>query len=139
LLNFEPEVLKVPGALVVEGDVVLRNIVRSVLTSQGFEVLDAANAGEAVMLCESSRDPSLDLLIIDHHLPGLERAPGSRAVGEQIMRLSPGIKVLVISECPYTVVSKQDGLPEGAWFLQKPFTVAQLAEMIRNILRPRIQ
>jgi CheY-like chemotaxis protein len=129
----------VPGALVVEGDVVVRNVVRGVLTSQGFEVLDAANAGEAVALCESPCDQSLDLLIIGHTLASLGKASGGRALAEQIRSSWPGIKVLVISDHSYSQVQEQDGFTDGAWFLQKPFTAAQLVEMIKNIVQPRIQ
>jgi two-component system, response regulator PdtaR len=127
-----------PAALVIEHDVILRNVVRSVLVGHGFEILDAANATEALTLCESLREPPLDLLIVDYSVGGAAPAGGIRNIAAQIQHLSPGIKVLVISECPYQFV-KENGIPEGAWFLQKPFTAAQLLEMVGTILQPRIQ
>lgn len=125
-----------PTALVVERDAVLRNIVRSVLTAQGFETMDAANAEEAVALCDLLRD--LDLLIAGHTLAGPEDLIGS-CVAEQLRMLAPQVKVLVISDCPYQVVFDQKGIPEGAWFLQKPFTEAQFLNTVKQILEPRIQ
>ena len=130
---------KVPAALVVESDVVLRNMARAALMSRGFEVMVAANATEAAALCDSMREPPLDVLIIDHGLIRPEGTRNGRAVAEQIARLSPGLKVLITSDCPYQVVLEENGLPEGAWFLQKPFTAAQLLEMVRSMLQPRIQ
>jgi|SRR5215469_14025339 len=127
-----------PAALVIERDVVLRNIVRSLLMAQGFEMLDAANALEALTLCKSLEDPPLDLLIVDHALEGATPAWNSREIAAQIERWLPGIKVLVISECPYQRVFA-DGLPDGSWFLRKPFTATQLLDMVREILQPRIQ
>lgn len=127
-----------PAALVIERDVVLRNIVRSVLIGQGFEMLEASNVTDALRLCESLREPPLDLLILDHAVGSAMPAGNSRDVAARIQRLSPGAKVLVMSECSYRFAD-EDGIPEGAWFLQKPFTAAQLLDMVKNILQPRIQ
>ncbi len=127
-----------PAALVIERDVVVRNFIRTLLMAQGFEMLDAASAIEAIKLCASLQDPPLDLIIIDHGLPGPEGAGHSRAVVEQIQRWSSAASILVISDCSYQAVY-DDGLPDGAWFLQKPFTAVQLVDMVKNILRPNIQ
>jgi DNA-binding response OmpR family regulator len=129
----------VPAALVIESDVILRNFVRSVLRSQGFEMLDAASAAEALTLCQLLREPAVDLLIVNYPLPGPEGALNSKALVEQILRFSPVLKVLVISDCPYRTVHEENGLPEGSWFLQKPFTAMQLIDMAKNILKPKIQ
>jgi two-component system, OmpR family, KDP operon response regulator KdpE len=128
----------VPAALVIERDVVIRNFIRTLLMAQGFEMLDAASAAEAAELSESLRDPPLDLVIIDHALPGPEGSAHSRVVAKVIQGWSPGIRILVISDCSYQAVY-DDGLPDGAWFLQKPFTATQLVDMVKNILRPSIQ
>jgi DNA-binding response OmpR family regulator len=128
----------VPAALVIERDVVVRNFVRTLLMAQGFEMLDAASATEAMKLCASLQDPPLDLVIIDHGLPGPEGTGHSGAVAEQFHRWSPAARILVISDCSYQAVS-EDGLPDGAWFLQKPFTAPQLVDMVKNILHPKIQ
>jgi DNA-binding response OmpR family regulator len=127
-----------PAALVIERDVILRNVLRGVLVGHGFELLDAANAKEARTLCESLREPLLDLVIIDHAMG--DEAPGAsnREVAARIRHFSPAVKVLVISDCPYQMIH-EDGIPDGAWFLQKPFSTTQFVEMVRNILQPRIQ
>jgi DNA-binding NtrC family response regulator len=128
----------VPAALVVERDAVLRNVIRSVLTAQGFEILDAANLAEARALCDILLNPPIDLLIFDH----ATAASGSTQhplFAEQLLALAPSVKMLVISDCPYHVVAAERGIPENGWFLQKPFTAAQFLQTIKNILEPRIQ
>jgi two-component system, cell cycle sensor histidine kinase and response regulator CckA len=129
----------VPAALVVERDAVLRNIIRNVLTSQGFETMEAANAGEANALCQLLLTPPIDLLILDHAPIGAGGKSENTIFAEQLIGLAPTIKILVISECSFPVVSDEDGIPQGSWFLQKPFTPAQLLDTVKNILEPRIQ
>ena len=127
-----------PAALIVEGDVVLRNIVRGALVRRGLEVLDAATASEALTLLEVWRDPAPDLLIVADN----EVNPGAKLVSvitEQVQFFAPHIRILVTSESPYPVALARNGLPDGCWFLQKPFTAAQFIEMIDNIFEPPIQ
>jgi DNA-binding response OmpR family regulator len=126
----------VPAALVIQRDVVLRNVIRSALMSQGFETMDAANALEANALCELLLNPPIDLLIFDH----APAATGANTIfAQQLLALAPTIKILVISECPYQDVTDGDGIPAGGWFLQKPFTAAQFLDTLRHILEPLIQ
>jgi CheY-like chemotaxis protein len=129
----------VPAALVVERDAVLRNLIRSVLTSQGFEIVDAANVAEAHTLTELLLNPPVDLLILGHASAGSGDAPPNIQFVERLLSLAPTIKVLVISECPYQVVVEENGIPKDGCFLQGPFTGAQLLDIVRSILEPRIQ
>lgn len=128
-----------PAALVVERDPVLRNVIRSVLMSQGFETMDAANADEANALCELLLNPPVDLLILDHAPAAGGGTPQNAVFAEQLLGLAPTVKILIVSDCSFQVVAEEKGVPEGAWFLPKPFTAAQLLDMVRNILEPRIQ
>ena len=128
-----------PAALIIESDVVLRNVVRSALMLRGFEVLDAANATEALTLLEAWRDPAPDLLIVAEAQPSSGERPVSTAVTEHILSFAPQIRILVISESTYPIVLERKALPDGCWFLQKPFTAAQFVEMIHNIFEAPIQ
>jgi DNA-binding NtrC family response regulator len=128
----------VPAALVLERDAVLRNVIRTALNAQGFEVLDAASLAEAYALRDLLLNPPVDLLILDHTMAATG-TPQHMAFAEQLFALAPGIKVLVISDCPYQIVAEERGIPENGWFLQKPFTTAQFVEIIKNIFEPRIQ
>jgi DNA-binding NtrC family response regulator len=129
----------VPAALVVERDAVLRNLIRSVLTAQGFEIVDAANVAEAHTLTELLLNPPVDLLILGHASAGSGDPLQNIHFVERLLGLAPTIKVLVISECPYQVVVEQNGRPKDGCFLQGPFTAVQLLDIVRSILEPRIQ
>jgi DNA-binding NtrC family response regulator len=129
----------VPAALVIQRDVVLRNVMRGALISQGFETMDAANALEANALCELLLNPPIDLLIFDHARESTGATSQNTIFAEQLLALVPTIKILVISECSYQDVADGDGIPAGGWFLQKPFTAAQFLDTLRHILEPRIQ
>ena len=124
-----------PVALVVDRNVVVRNVIRSILMPHGFEMLDAANAAEALALCRSLCSQPIDVLIVEHAL-GPETG---KAVAGQILESRPEMQVLVISDLGNASVLEEDGLPPGASFLQKPFTAAQLLAAIRNLLEPKIQ
>jgi DNA-binding NarL/FixJ family response regulator len=129
----------VPAALVVERDAVLRNIIRSVLTAQGFEIVDAANVAEAQSLIDLLLNPPVDLVILGH--PCADGADPLQSINfvERLLSLAPTIKVLVISECPYQVVVEENGMPKDGSFLQGPFTAAQFINTVRSILDPQVQ
>ncbi|HEY7388425.1 MAG TPA: hypothetical protein VH640_07940 [Bryobacteraceae bacterium] len=128
-----------PAALVVERDAVLRNIIRSVLTAQGFEIVDAANVAEAHALTDLVLNPPVDLLILGHASAGGGDPLQNIHFVERLLSQAPTIKVLVISECPYQVVVEENGIPKDGCFLQGPFAAAQLLDTVRSILEPRIQ
>lgn len=128
-----------PAALVVERDPVLRNMIRSVLTAQSFEIVDAANVTEAHALFELLLNPPIDLLIIGHTSAGRGGELQNIVFAERLLSLAPTIKVLVISEFPYQVVVEENGIPKDGCFLQGPFTAVQLLDLVRSILEPRIQ
>ncbi len=128
-----------PAAFVVERDAVLRNMVRSVLTAQGFEIMDAATVAEAYALFELLLNPPIDLLILGHTPAAGEEPPPHRILAEELLSRVPIMRVLVTSDCPYQVVAQENGIPQGGYFLQKPFTGVQLLNTVRNILEPSIQ
>jgi DNA-binding NtrC family response regulator len=128
----------VPAALVVERDAVLRNLIRGVLTGQGFEIVDAANVTEAHAVIDLLLNPPIDLLVIGHTSAG-SGGDSHILFAERLLSLAPTIKVLVTSECPYQLVVQENGIPKDGCFLQGPFTAAQLLDLVRSILEPRIQ
>jgi CheY-like chemotaxis protein len=55
--------------LVVDDDVAIRTLLQEELTEEGYQVLTASNAREALKSVE--RDP-LDLVILDIRMPGMD-------------------------------------------------------------------
>jgi PAS domain S-box-containing protein len=113
--------------LVVEDEEVVRGLVRQVLTSDGYEVLTAADGDEALDLADGVQ---LDLLLTDLTMPGI----GGRDLADRLRASRPGLKVLFMSG--YADEAVLDGPPAaGTSFLEKPFTFETLSRQVRELLR----
>jgi len=116
------------GILVVDDDPDLREFLRLMLTSMGFEVTSAANGREALDDMEG-HDP--DLILLDMKMPvmdGWEFARELRARGIDVP-----IVVLTASE---TASHLADEIHAVGW-LGKPFTLATLISAIERHVRVR--
>ena len=57
-----------------------------------------------------------------------------RAIGEQVVRFRPGIKLLLMSGYTDEDAKLQGVLEDGVPFLEKPFTPDLLARKVREVL-----
>jgi nitrogen-specific signal transduction histidine kinase/CheY-like chemotaxis protein len=122
-----------PGSetiLLVEDEELLRKPIREIMEMNGYHVLEAGNAEEALKLVERYHDP-IDLLLTDVVMPGLN----GRELAEQLLRLRPDLRVLFMSGYTNNMVVHHGILEEGLAFLEKPFTPESLAVKIRQVLR----
>jgi DNA-binding response OmpR family regulator len=120
-----------PVILVADDEVMIRNIVRILMETEGYFVLAAADGHEGLEL--SRKYPgAIDLLITDMQMPRLNGADLCAHVLEE----RPGIKVLVMSCADIReIVSQNVNLP----FLPKPFDGETLKARVRAILAPPVQ
>ena len=115
--------------LVVEDEEAVRALARTALTRKGYHVLEAANGGEALLLCES--EPMLiHLLVTDVVMPGLSGAD----LAQRLALLRPGMKVLFISGYMDRAAARHGKMQPGAAYLEKPFTLDALARKVREVL-----
>jgi two-component system cell cycle sensor histidine kinase/response regulator CckA len=112
--------------LLVEDEELVRTLAVTVLTKSGYKVLEAGQGGEALDFTARYRE-RIDLLITDVVMPGIN---GVELAG-RIRESHPGIKVLFMSGYSEKAVVR---LPEDAAFLQKPFSLGELAEKVRSVL-----
>lgn len=115
--------------LLVEDDDLVRGMARATLEMCGYEVLDASNAGEALLISKE-RNCRIDLLLTDVVMP---RMSGQTLVKE-IYKVCPNIKVLYMSGYTDDVVAPRGINQEKADFIHKPFTPEALATRIRRAL-----
>ncbi|MDA8310674.1 MAG: GAF domain-containing protein [Actinomycetota bacterium] len=107
---------------------VLRLEVRE-LESAGFEVLEAANASEALHLLQA-RGGAVDLLVTDVVMPGMSGIELAAAV-----RFSyPGTRVLFVSGHLDEEAAVKGPLPEEASLLTKPFSPDELTRRVREAI-----
>lgn len=107
--------------LIVDDNADVRAVVRSQLLDLGVNVLEAADAAEAVQLIQTI--PSLDGLISDLMLPG--RLDG-KSIAAQLHQLKPQSLILLISGYSPTI-DPEDSPSLDFPLLRKPFDQASLA------------
>ena len=118
--------------LVVEDDPVIRRLLVSVLSAGGYRIESVADGTLALRILEDESET--DLVLTDLSMPGL---PGT-AVAEFLAENRPGVKVICMSGDPYLHDDALQRLLKLrlAEFLPKPFTAAQLLQLVRRYLLP---
>jgi two-component system cell cycle sensor histidine kinase/response regulator CckA len=120
-----------PGAqtvLVVEDEEGLREVARELLQAQGYTVLMAANADEALRQFE--RNASIDVLLTDVVMPGASGPELTRRLVNQ----RPGLKVIYMSGYTEEALAQHGVLKPGVELLHKPFTSETLGRKICEVL-----
>ncbi|MFW5718500.1 MAG: response regulator [Spirochaetota bacterium] len=115
--------------LLVEDDEAIRALLARVLRRKGYQVLEAANAGEAVLVDEQHGD-SVQLLITDVVMPHLS----GRELAERLIGQHPGMRCLFISGYPEAYLDDDERRRLGTRFMQKPIDPARLVARVRAIL-----
>lgn len=116
--------------LVVEDEPSVRDVTARILTRLGYKVLTAAEAGQARRLLADTALPRPDLLLTDVMMPGMT----GPELAERVAAEHPGIRILFMSGYPGDELDRVGLRAEEVEFLQKPFTPAELAERIRDLL-----
>ena len=133
-----PETEEVPMAygagivLLVEDEEMVREIAKEILEEIGYTVLDAATPQDAISLCEN-KDTVIDLLLTDVIMPGMSGKELKKAI--EVIR--PGIKVLFMSGYTSNVIAHRGVLEQGVHFIQKPFSMKDLAQKVREAIGER--
>jgi signal transduction histidine kinase/CheY-like chemotaxis protein len=115
------------SVLVVDDEVLVRDIAVRGLRARGYRVLVAGDRGEARAAAEQA--PDLALLVADVQMPG----GGGRELAATLRAARPGLRVLFISGRADGAAGDHPRAP-GTDFLAKPFTPSQLALAVRGLL-----
>ncbi len=126
----EISVLGTETILVVEDQVDILELTKASLEKYGFCVLTAIEPNEALRLCESY-DGTIHLLLTDVIMPVMS----GKSLRERVKTLRPKIKTLFMSGYTANELSPEGILAEGIDFIQKPFTPAELANKVSEVLR----
>ncbi len=114
-----------PIVLVVEDDHLLRLDATDMVESAGFEVIEAANADEAISILESRND--IAVVFTDIQMPGsMDGLKLARAVRGRW----PPIKIVTTSGL--RIIEETD-LPEGGRFLPKPYSSVQVRGLLHEL------
>jgi two-component system, cell cycle sensor histidine kinase and response regulator CckA len=110
----------------------VRELVRLTLTARGYKVIEAEN-GECGLRTAEEFKEHIDILITDVVMPGI----GGRELAKKLTSLRPDISVLYLSGYTEDAVITHGALGPKTAFLQKPFTLQNLAKKVREVLRAR--
>jgi PAS domain S-box-containing protein len=125
----EPPMRGFETILLVEDEDQVRVLARNILKRCGYQVIDARNAGEALLLCERFSG-TIHLLATDLVMPKMS----GRELAQRLAVVRPDIKVLFMSGYTDDVVVRGGALAEGVAFLQKPITPDSLTRKVREVL-----
>ncbi|HEX9048486.1 MAG TPA: ATP-binding protein [Verrucomicrobiae bacterium] len=116
--------------LVVEDEMVLRDMAREFLQESGYKVLEAGSGREALQVWGEHR-AEVELLLTDMKMPegisGMELA--EKMVAEQ-----PTLHVIFTSGYSDDIVSPETLARNNAKFLPKPYSYAELTRIVRESL-----
>jgi PAS domain S-box-containing protein len=115
--------------LVVEDSDETRTLTTTILSSYGYNILEAANGTEALSV-EEKYTGEIHLLLTDVIMPGMN----GKELSEQLRLRRPGIRILFTSGYPADVISRRGVLEKEIAYLPKPFTPNSLAAKVREIL-----
>jgi PAS domain S-box-containing protein len=115
--------------LVVEDEKEVRSVASNVLKRQGYRVLEASNGGIAFLLCEQHSSP-IHLMLTDVVMPEMN----GRELAERVAGLHPEMKVLFMSGYTDDAIVQHGILEKNVRYIQKPFTVENLARKVREVL-----
>ena len=114
--------------LVVEDARELRDLTRRLLQRQGYTVLVASNADEALAVFDENT--SIDVVLTDVVMPGASGPELTR----QLVERRPSMKVIYMSGYTEDAIVHHGVLKSGIAFLHKPFTSDALGRKVREVL-----
>ena len=115
--------------LLVEDEDNVRMLISRVLSSKGYNIIEARNPGEALLICEGHKE-EIHLLVSDIVMPHFS----GNKLAERLLQIRPAIKVLLMSGYPDKLISDRGMLPRHVEFIQKPFDLEAFSIKVREIL-----
>jgi PAS domain S-box-containing protein len=116
--------------LVVDDEGSVRQIAKLGLESHGFQVRVADCGEEAIRILLDKAEGEIVVVLLDLTMPGMS----GKQVVERMTALGIRVPVLITSGFSETEVCEEFSDFDIAGFIQKPFTVAQLANRVSSVL-----
>lgn len=115
--------------LLVEDEHSILKMTKLMLEKFGYRVLAASNPSKAIRLA-NAHEGEIYLLIVDVIMPEMN----GRDLAQKIVSLYPKIVCLFMSGYTGDVLAHQGFLDEGVNFIEKPFSIQDLAAKVRQLM-----
>jgi nitrogen-specific signal transduction histidine kinase/CheY-like chemotaxis protein len=115
--------------LLVEDEQAILKMTTKLLEKMGYSVISASTPGEAIRLAKE-HPGRIDLLMTDVVMPEMN----GRDLARNLLSIYPDIKRLFMSGYTANVIAHHGVLDEGVHFIQKPFSMDDLAVKLREAL-----
>lgn len=117
--------------LLVDDEDVVSEVNREILETLGYQVVAARSGSEAIDLFRNSEN--IDLVLLDMIMPGMSGAE----TFDVLRSINPDIKVILLTG--YSLDGQASKILENGCngFMQKPFRISSLSQMIRKVLSNR--
>ena len=115
--------------LVVEDEAAILEMVRDMLENMGYQVLTANTPARALDIGKAHPD-KISLLMTDVIMPEMN----GKDLARRLTAAHPGLKTLFMSGYTADVIAHHGILEENVAFIQKPFSMNELAKRVRDVL-----
>ncbi len=115
--------------LLVEDNEPVRNLGRTILKRQGYNVLEAGNGEDALEIL-AAHGGVIDLLLTDVVMPGMN----GQELYQMAVQRHQHLRVLYMSGYTDDIIAHRGVLKKGIQLIQKPFSVDGLAAKVREVL-----
>ena len=115
-----------PNVLLVDDEPLVRAAASNLLRDEGCDVFEASAAEPAFALLVEH--PEIDVLFTDLNMPGMDGLD----LACRVRRTHPNLHVILTSgQWEHT----GEQAPDGAVFLQKPYSIDSLAQLIKALVK----
>jgi two-component system, cell cycle sensor histidine kinase and response regulator CckA len=129
-INVEIPLNRGETILLVEDDPVIREMSLMMLQHLGYSILSAGTPHEAIRIVKEN-SAEIHLLITDVVMPEMNGGE----LADRLTEIRPEIKQIFMSGYTADIIAHEGILDNGGSFLQKPFSLQDLANRIREVLR----
>ena len=127
--SLEPAEIGTETILLVEDEPAILELSKSILERLGYTVLDSLTPSDAIRIAHE-HPGQIHLLLTDVVMPEMN----GRDLAKHLFSLHPDIKHMFMSGYTSNVIAHHGVLDEGVHFIQKPFSLKDLAVKVREAL-----
>ncbi len=115
--------------LLIDDEIHIRNLSKKLLEELGYVILLASNGNEGIRIFEEQKE-TIELVLLDFMMPEMK----GTEVYSRLKEIDPGVKVVFLSGYSKDVTENDLIIKGEIEFLQKPFRLHEVSQMISRVL-----